>query len=449
MTETGGGYWDHALECRPWAATLAWQAAHLPGFLARLQQSSGLYAGRLAGVASESVSSVRALESLPTTGKEDLRRGQQERVPGAVLGQQQCAPSTDIVQVISSSGTTGNPVYFGLTKADLTAWTRSIAAMYYTAGLRPGSVAGLSTGMPIVAGGLPYADAIREIGSTLVWFGGQPTPRMALTFDRLPIDSLIATASFSTFFADRLTEILGKPARTLGVRTVIAGGEPGMGQPEIRAAVMESWGATRVSEVMGLGDVISGAWGECEVGEGMHFTAGRDVLVELVDPESGAQVDWVDGAEGELLYTTFTREATPVLRFRSRDHVVVTGMGCSCGRATPRIRCIGRTDDMVIYKAMNVFPSAIRDVALSVGGSQVDEVMRIRKSSATQVRFDDPIPLEVQLRARVGAEDEISLARRIEAAVQERLRVRVAVEFRPPGTIPLGAYKNALTYVPD
>jgi phenylacetate-coenzyme A ligase PaaK-like adenylate-forming protein len=442
-------FWDEALECRSWVDTQAWQAAQLPQFIQRLQRDSLLYRDTLAHVQADDVTSVKALADLPMTGKEDLRRGQESLLPGQVLGLQQCAPSESIVQVLSSSGTTGNPVYFGLTETDRRAWTNSIAAMFFTAGVRAPSVAGLSTGMPMVAGGLPYADGIRETGAALVWFGGQPTSRMATQFDRLPIDTLIATASFSTFFADKLTELLGKPATTLGVRTVVAGGEPGLGQPEIRAAVMESWGATRVSEVMGLGDVLSGVWGECQAGVGMHFTAGRDVLVELVDPDTGGLVDWVEGAEGELLYTTFTREATPVLRFRSRDHVVVTGTDCSCGRATPRIRCIGRTDDMLIYKAMNVFPSAIRDVVLSVAGSNLDEVMRIRKSRVDQVRFDEPLPLEVQLRTPVGADRQAALAHRIEAGVQERLRVRVAVEFHPAGTIPLGVYKNALTYVPD
>src|SRR5262249_32774843 len=143
---------------------------------------------------------------------------------------------------------------------------------------------------------------------------------------------------------------------------------------------------------------------------------------------------WVEGASGELVYTTFTREATPVLRFRSRDHIVVTGMNCSCGRSTPRIRCVGRTDDMLIYKAMNVFPSAIRDVALDVAARDLEEIMRIRKRRADQVRFDHPIPLEVQLRKPVDDGAKAAVKERIERAVHERLRVRVEVECYPAGS---------------
>jgi phenylacetate-CoA ligase/benzoylacetate-CoA ligase len=102
---------------------------------------------------------------------------------------------------------------------------------------------------------------------------------------------------------------------------------------------------------------------------------------------------------------------------------------------------------MVIFRAMNVFPSAIRDLALEVASAEVDEIMRIRKRSADQVRFDDPIPLEVQLRKPLDAGVQEAVRARIERAVQESLRVRVAVEFHPAGTIPVGGYKNALTYV--
>ncbi len=104
----------------------------------------------------------------------------------------------------------------------------------------------------------------------------------------------------------------------------------------------------------------------------MHFNAQRSVAVELIDPAMGTRVAWQDGAEGEAVYTTFEREATPALRYRSADHMMVVATSCACGRTSPKVRCVGRTDDMLIYKAMNVFPSAIRDIVLS-GFSDVVE----------------------------------------------------------------------------
>lgn len=442
MTDT---HW-YPEESQPWARTRQDLTAQLPSLVERLQQVD-LYAARLASVDPSGVSSLEALAELPFTTKEDLRDGQSEIIPGQPLGRQQAVPTERIEQVISSSGTTGNPVYFGLTADDRRAWTDALGAFYSTAGVRPGAITALATGMPMVAGGVPYGDGIRAAGGALVWFGGQTTPRMVSTIERLQVNTLVGTASFVTYFAGRVEEVLGRSARDLDVRTVIAGDEPGMGLPDVRAAVLDRWGATRLSEVMGLGDVLSGIWAECEGGQGMHFVPVRDVLVELIDPQTGEPQPWAEGSTGEAVYTTVTRQATPVLRFRSRDHLLVLGDDCSCGRRTPRIRCIGRTDDMLIYKAMNVFPSAIREVVLAVASGQVDEIMRLRKDSADQVRFDHPIPLEVQVRGGLDDEAARGLRERIEAAVLDRLRVRVVVELLPMGGIPMAGDKNAMVYV--
>jgi phenylacetate-coenzyme A ligase PaaK-like adenylate-forming protein len=444
---TNRGYWDAEFECRAWDESQRWQAKMLPSLTARLRSESRLYAAKLRAVDPDSVASLDALSDLPMTTKDDLRRGQASTRPGLVLGEQQAVPADQIVQILSSSGTTGKPVYFGLTRADVTSWTNATAAMFFTAGLRPNSVTALSTGMPMVAGGLPYADGIRATGAALVWLGGQTTSRMVSSMVSLPVNSLIGTVSFQTFFAARVAEEIGRPASSLGVRTIIAGGEPGAAEPETRAAIQQSWGADRVSEVMGLCDVLPGIWGECQAGAGMHFTGGPDVLVELIDPDTTQPLAWTQGAEGELLYTTLTREATPVLRYRSRDNVRVVGMGCACGRNTPRIRCLGRTDDMLIYKAMNVFPAAIREIALTVGGGALDGMTRIRKERADQVRFDVPIPVEVQLREPLEDPARSNLCGRIEKAVQDTLRVRIAVECLRPGTFAAQSYKSALTYV--
>jgi phenylacetate-coenzyme A ligase PaaK-like adenylate-forming protein len=151
---------------------------------------------------------------------------------------------------------------------------------------------------------------------------------------------------------------------------------------------------------MGLGDVMALLWAECEAGDGMHFRGQRSAAVELIDPASGAVLPWEEGVRGEAVYTTFAREATPVLRYRSADHLVATAMSCLCGRTSPRIRCVGRTDDMLIYKAMNVFRSAIRDVVVRGFPGAVEPYLCIWKDHADQVRYDTPIPVDVEV---VGA----------------------------------------------
>jgi phenylacetate-CoA ligase/benzoylacetate-CoA ligase len=175
-------------------------------------------------------------------------------------------PADRIVQVLSSSGTTGQPVYFGLTESDKEAWLNSAAAMFFTAGLRAESVAALSTGMPMVVGGLPYADGIRAVGAALVWLGGQPTPRMVSTMVNVQVNAHVATVSIANFFAARVDEQLGRPASSVGIRTIVTGGEPGVGEPGTRAAIQQNWDAERVSEIMGLCDVLPGIWSECQEG---------------------------------------------------------------------------------------------------------------------------------------------------------------------------------------
>ncbi|GGH40693.1 phenylacetate--CoA ligase family protein [Microbacterium album] len=431
------------LETHDWEEILSWQRAQLPGFVARLRERSPFYAERLAEADADLDGAGWA--RVPFTVKDDIRRTQRERGPeDPLLGPMQGVPDEEIAQVIGSSGTTGNPTFFGLTARDLDTWRDSLANWLAIAGVGPGNIVALTTGIPMVAGGMPYADAVRAVGATLAWIGGQPTERQAQLMDLLRVDVLMGTASFVGFFAERCAEVLGKPAPRLHVRTILAGGEPGIGNPETRRRTLEAWGAERISEVMGMCDVMAGMWAQCGQGDGMHFAASRNVHVELIDPETREPLAWADGVEGEAVYTTFTREATPVVRYRSRDHVKVLGMECACGRRTPRIACIGRTDDMLIYKAMNVFPSDIRDVILGHSGHIVER-LRIRKASPDQVRFDDPIPVEIETGANVGDE----LAAELAEAVRRLLRVRVAIEWLPLGAIPVSSYKNALTYVPE
>ena len=158
---------------------------------------------------------------------------------------------------------------------------------------------------------------------------------------------------------------------------------------------------------------------------------------------------WAEGATGEIVYTAFTRDATPLVRYRSRDHALVLGVDrCACGRTSPRIRCIGRTDDMLIYKGMNVFPTAIRDLVTERFAGQVEPMLRIWKDRKDQVRFDDPI------RGRRRSHER--RARRclprswlcdIEALVRAQLQVRIAPTVVAPGTLPRSVYKNSLLAV--
>lgn len=196
---------------------------------------------------------------------------------------------------------------------------------------------------------------------------------------------------------------------------------------------------------MGLADIMPGMWSECESETGMHFCARKHVMVELIDPDTGKHLPWEPGVCGEPVYTTLLRQATPIIRYASHDFIRVEGMDCSCGRTAPRVRCIGRVDDMLIYKAMNVFPSAIRDVILQHFEPVSTGYVQIVKDSARQVKFDNPIPVDVEIQDLEV--DHIKLKNEIENKVRELLTIRVNVTLVEPGSLGRTVYKTPLTRV--
>ncbi len=177
---------------------------------------------------------------------------------------------------------------------------------------------------------------------------------------------------------------------------MLVAGEPGGGEPAFRAKLEEGWGA-RVTEAMGIGDIGVSLWGECEEQDGMHLGARGFVHAELIEPETGAAVELEDGATGELVLTHLRHRAAPLLRFRTRDHVQVRLGDCRCGRTGPRVRCIGRTDDMLIVRGVNVFPSAVREV-VSAFAPEVSGHILV-KPQAPGVKQEPPLPVSVELGA--------------------------------------------------
>jgi phenylacetate-CoA ligase/benzoylacetate-CoA ligase len=440
-------YWNEELETKPWPEVERWQAQRIADALPRIRATSLLYARLHAGLPSAQLASLDDLQQLPFTFKDDLRAAQDATDEERPFGQNQAAPRDRIVQAIASSGTTGRPLYYALTQNDAEACADAIANVWFTAGIRPGDIVAHLVGLPMVAGGLPYADGFRRLGAVLCWLGGFPTERILREMRRLRVTAMLSTTSFALHLAEQWEAAgreTGMPSR---LRTVLGGGEPGMQQREVRARIMQGLQLPNVRDSMGLGDVMPSMWSECEHADGMHFNAQKDVAVELVDPESGERVPWTDGATGELVYTTFAREAMPVVRYRSRDHAQVAGMRCACGRTSPRIRCIGRTDDMLIYKGMNVFPSAVRDLVGQGFAGRAAPLLRIWKDRADQVQFNDPLPVEVEAAAPMDNAQAAQLAREIEDAARAQLQVRLAVTVVAPGTLPRSMYKQSLVAV--
>ena len=441
-------YWNAELETRPWPEVERWQAGEIAPFIDALVPRSPMYQRLYADLSRPAkLREFADLASLPFTMKDDVRAAQEQSDAGSPFGANQGVPQGEIVQALSSSGTTGQPMYYALTARDADLWADAIANAWFTAGIRKDDMVAHLVALPMVAGGLPYADGFRRVGATLCWLGGFPTDRILRELRRLRITALLATTSFGVYLGAQW-EALG---RSSGIPSqlakVLCGGEPGLNQPEIRAKIETGLGISHLREVMGLGDVLSCLWAECEAHDGMHFNAQRSVAVELIDPESGGHVPWREGARGELVYTTFAREATPMVRYRSRDHAEVIGVTCACGRTSPRIRCIGRTDDMLIYKGMNLFPTAIRDLIAQRCAGQVEPMIRIWKDRADQVRFDDAVGVDIEAAASTRPADYTALAQHIEGEVRSQLQVRIAARVVAPGSLPRGTYKTSLVAV--
>lgn len=441
-------YWNEALETLPWSQVERWQMEQLAASLARIRSTSHLYARLHAGLPqTPTMATLADLQQLPFTYKDDLRAAQEASDDQAPFGQNQAVPREHIVQLVASSGTTGRPLYYAMTQADTQACADAIANVWFTAGLRPGDIVAHLVGLPMVAGGLPYADGFRRLGATLCWLGGFPTERILREMRHLRVTAMLSTTSFALHLSEQWAAAGRETGKPSHLHTVLGGGEPGMQQPEVRSRIASGLALQRVRDSMGLGDVMPSMWSECEAEDGMHFNAQRYVAVELINPDSGDRIDWKEGATGELVYTSFAREAMPVVRYRSRDHAQVVAMRCACGRTSPRMRCIGRTDDMLIYKGMNLFPSALRDLVGTQFAGRAAPLLRIWKERAEQVRFDDPIPVEIETETPLDAQAAHILAREIEDLTRARLQVRVAVTPVAPGALPRSMYKQSLVAV--
>jgi phenylacetate-CoA ligase len=185
---------------------------------------------------------------------------------------------------------------------------------------------------------------------------------------------------------------------------------------------------------MGIGDIAASLWGECPARAGMHFSAEEFIHVELIDPDSQKKIDLVDGATGELVYTHLQREAAPLLRFRSRDHVQVWSSKCACGSTALRVRCIGRTDDMLIVRGVNVFPSAVREVVARFHPRVTGAILIEPRSRG--VRQEPPLPIAV--------EGDAGLAETIAAEIRAALTFSAQVRMVAPKSLPRSDYKSKL-----
>lgn len=427
---------DPAAETLPWEQQARADDAVYRDQIARLFAQSPFYRQKLGEAGFDGATKVGGLAdiaALPFTEKDELRATRSDAEP---IGTHLAVPMSKLARIYSTSGTTGTPSYVPLTAADLADWTTISARSYAASGVGQGGrlITTYNVG-PFVAGAT--IDAFTRLGLTVIPVGSGNTDRLMAAVRLLKADAIALTPSYALHLAEWAAEHGINPSKT-SVRRLLVAGEPGGGEPAMRARLEDLWEA-EVTEAMGIGDIAVSLWGECHHRQGMHFSGRGLVHFELIDPESGAPVPLADGAEGELIYTHLRHRAAPLLRFRSRDHVRVWVSPCPCGRTAPRVRCIGRTDDMLVVRGVNVFPSAVREVVNEFVPA-VSGVLSIRPR-VKGFRQDPPLKVVVE-RAEGAADDD--LAERIRTRIREKLIFTAEVALVPFGSLPRSSYKSHL-----
>ncbi|MGE0847485.1 MAG: phenylacetate--CoA ligase family protein [Flavobacteriaceae bacterium] len=402
-----------------------------------LFERSQFYRDKLkeAGFADASaVGGIADIAALPFTEKDELRATRDEAHP---IGTHLAAPMEDIVRIFSTSGTTGTPSYIPVTAGDLENWITTSSRSYSASGVTKGDrIVSTYNAGPFVAGAA--LDTFARLGLCHIPVGTGNTERLMTAVQLLKPNTLAMTPSYALHLAE-WAEARGIDIRNSAVKRILVAGEPGGGEPAMRGQIESMWNA-KVTEAMGIGDISISIWGECEHQAGMHFSGSGILHFELIDPDTGKTQPIEDGAEGELVYTHLRHRAAPLLRFRSRDHVRITASPCACGRRTPRVRCIGRTDDMLIVRGVNVFPSAMREIIGSFA-PDVTGVFVVRPN-AKGPKQAPPLPVTVEVAE--GVEPSGGLADAIRKKIRETLIVTTEITLAEAGTLPRTDYKTKL-----
>ncbi|MDK2879757.1 MAG: phenylacetate-CoA ligase [Thermoanaerobacteraceae bacterium] len=301
------------------------------------------------------INSLKDIEKIPFTTKDDLR----DNYPYGMFA----VPMKDVVRIHASSGTTGRPTVVGYTRKDLDTWSELVARMAFMAGAREQDIAQISFGYGLFTGALGLHYGLERIGAAVVPVSSGNTERQINLMRDFGSTVLVSTPSYAMYMAE-VSEEMGVKRDDIRLRLGLFGAEGST--KEMRNEIERRWGIT-ATENYGLSEIIGpGVSGECEEKDGMHI-AEDHFLAEIIDPATGRKLDF--GEKGELVITTLTKEALPLLRYRTRDITSLNPEPCRCGRTLMRMsRVEGRSDDMLIIRGVNVFPSQIESVLMNIKG---------------------------------------------------------------------------------
>ena len=368
------------------------------------------------------------LPALPFCDKGMLRESQAAHPP---FGDYLAAAPERVVRLHRTSGTTGQAMNIAQTEADAAQTAEVGARSFRLAGLMPGTLAVHCLNYQMWMGGVSDHLALEAAGATVIPFGVGDSALLVRTILDLKVRAIHCTPSYPAALERTIAdEFPGIAPRDLGLKLAFFGGEAGLDNPSFRERLESIWGFGARNANYGVSDVFSNFASQCEANHDLHFL-GEDVLhAELIEPESGDALPWREGTSGELVLTHLAREAQPLVRFRTNDVLAITGTGaCACGSEATRFRVLGRSDDMVVVRGINVFPTAVGGVIGGFDALSGEFCIRLKGSGPY-----DRLPVEAELAE--GTEASGALAGRVEDAIKSRVRASASVTLVPPASMP-------------
>jgi len=401
----------HDLQLRRLQMTVSWAYERVTHYRDRLDEL---------GVKPRDIRTLDDVRRLPFTDKLVLR----DTYPFGMFA----LPLDEVVRVHSSSGTTGKPIVVGYSRGDINTWTELTARVAASAGVHRGDLVDMSFLYGMFTGGWGMHYGIERIGATIIPAGSGQTERHLMMMEDFGTTVLVSTPSYALYLAEQGIEA-GVDFSALPLRLGLFGGEPC--SDKLKAEIEDKL-KIRATDNYGLSEVMGpGVSGECECACGLHV-AEDHFLLEIVDPETGAVLP--PGEEGELVITTLTKEAFPVLRYRTHDLTVLDPSRCECGRTLARMRKVRqRTDDMLIIRGVNVFPSQIEDVLFKIEGIRPHYLIVIDR----QKNLDD-LEVRIEIEDEVFSDimaDMVTFQKTVADKLQSVLGLRARVKLVEPGAI--------------
>ena len=410
-------------ECMDPQALRKLQLAALKNLVETLYSKVPFYREKLsaAGVTPRDIHSIKDIEKLPFTTKDDLRISYPH-------GLRAC-PQERIVEVHMSSGTTGKPVVNEYTIKDIDIWRQSMARTMAGAGCTRDDIVQNCYGYGLFTGGAGAHYGAITIGAEVLPMSSGNTERQLMVLRDFGSTMLTCTPSYALYLAEEAVES-GINLKELPISKGCFGAEPW--SENMRVEIEDRYNM-KAYDIYGLTEIIGpGVAFECEAQDGLHVN--EDFFYpEIIDPNTGRVLP--DGEKGELVFTTITREGTPLLRYRTRDITFLIEEPCSCGRTTRRIhRLFGRTDDMLIIRGVNVFPSQIEQALIEIEGTEPQYLIIVNRGDSHL----DEVELQVEVKKELFSDETRGLEElrsRIEHVMKSKLQISLKVKLVEPKTI--------------